>query len=178
MLSFSAMLHQVHCARHPEDVHKEQEEICRYKHRSNHCPLAGLYLAQLQNQHRWRADANTDQLKHGDLGHVSLQWNTIGPVKPYWAAVCTIILSAFDVYIGYMLKILVWKASLRGWHQIISSAEQPLITHTLTTHSPEFTIFSLARSKFWNGQASFSLSHYKNRPATALPAPLEKTASG
>lgn len=40
-------------------------------------PLSVLYLARMQNQHRWRADANWDQWKHHDLGHDRLLWITV-----------------------------------------------------------------------------------------------------
>lgn len=47
------------------------ESIYRYEHGPNHCPSPTLYLAQMQNQPRWRGDANSDQLKHSDLGRGS-----------------------------------------------------------------------------------------------------------
>lgn len=106
------------CARHPENVHREREKTYRYKHSPNHCLSSTLYLAQMQNQHRWRADANSDQLKQSDLGYGSLQWNTTGPAKPHWAAMCAIFLCSFNVC-SYILVILVWKANLKGWHKFI-----------------------------------------------------------
>lgn len=107
---------KITCAKHPEHVHREHEKIYWYKHGPNHCPLSMLYLAQMQNQHRWRADANSDQWKHGDLGCCSLQWNTIRPVKPPQAATCATFLCCFTVF-SYILRILVWKANLKGWHE-------------------------------------------------------------
>lgn len=164
------------CARHPEDVHRERETIYRYKHSPNHCPSPMLYLAQMPNQHRWRADANSDQSKHSGQGRGSLQWNTIGPAKPHSAVTCAVFLCSFNVF-SYILRILVWKANLKRmtWdHRNQLSWAAPLNTHT---HSPEGKIFSVARREICHGQALFSLSHCKHRAAIPLPPHLDRRAS-
>lgn len=89
------------CARHPEDVQREGE-IYWHEHSPGQCLLSVLDLAQMQNQHRWRADANWDPWKHRHPGHAALDCR-----EPHRAPACATFLGDFmcsQAFWGYWVK--------------------------------------------------------------------------